>query len=167
MQHDKNPRILNLIAGMVFLGVPHWVDRDEENYWIRITWILKCSSQINMSKMPTSQLADTKSILVDVAHRFDDIEIRAGVLNVCEKRTTKVKSSRLLGILKNVVVSVFLQNAFGAMTYHYRLFPRILAQLKRQKRVALSIRSVMSRCTKWVTTNQKEVGGSVNGFLES
>lgn len=106
MQHDKNPRLLNLIAGVVFLGVPHWLDHKKEDSWKRIKCILKCSCQTNLSKLPTSQLADTASILADVANRFDDIKLRVGVLNVCEERTTKVKSPHLLRTAKHVLVSI-------------------------------------------------------------
>lgn len=83
------------------------VDCEEEKSWDRVRSILKCSCQINMSKIPTSQLASTRSILADVAHRFDEVRIWISVLNVCEKSPTRVKSSRLLGTPRNVVVCAF------------------------------------------------------------
>ena len=70
----------------------------EEEALYRIKSILKSSYPTRWSKLLTSKLADTASILSDLANRFDDIKIRVSVLNVCETQATKIKSSRLLGV---------------------------------------------------------------------
>lgn len=69
--------------------------------------MLKCSCQTKLSRLPKNELEATSPMLADVAKRFDDMNFRVSVLNVCETGFTKVKSLHPLNLRsKNVVVCI-------------------------------------------------------------
>lgn len=68
--------------------------------------MVKCSSQTKLSNLPKKELEATSPMLTDVAKRFDDMNLRVSVLNVCETGFTKVKSSHRYSRSKNVVVCI-------------------------------------------------------------
>lgn len=103
VQHYKNPRLLNLVAGTVFLGVPHYL-ANKDQFWDRIYWMIKCSCRTNLRRVPTSELAETLPMLADVAKRFEDIQLRPSILNICETGSIKLRRSHFSMRAKNVVV---------------------------------------------------------------
>ena len=88
--------ILGAVAGIVFLGTPHrgLSEADTLKRWLTIV-----ASTTNLRKsinLPEDRLPLERTLLAQLAHRFESIANRCPILTITESKKTKV----YLGILK-------------------------------------------------------------------
>lgn len=97
--------MLNIIAGIIFLGTPHRLEGvDVLQFGQRILSILKLDENSNPPRQALSRLKESASLFRDVAVRYDKTNLRVDTLSVYETRATKIRDGGL--ILKNKKVIV-------------------------------------------------------------
>ncbi|KAK8068768.1 hypothetical protein PG994_005384 [Apiospora phragmitis] len=96
---------LNVIAGIVFLGVPHYLeDANDEQYGERISYLLKANTGPSLNRQILTRLKKDSGIIRDIAMRFCSISLRVGILSIFEKKASKLQDSRFLQKSKKSVV---------------------------------------------------------------
>lgn len=97
--NDQYSDLLNTMAGIVFLGTPHRLEGvSDEEFGDRLVCILKLdiSTGTTLSRQSLVRLRDESPLILDLADRFNETNIRVNMLSIFEERSTQIKDSRAL-----------------------------------------------------------------------
>lgn len=98
--NNQHSDILNTVAGIVFLGTPHRLEggASDEELSDRFTRILKLDIK-NTTPLSSKSLKRLKRefrLILDVADRFNEANLRLNILSIFEERNTPIKDARAL-----------------------------------------------------------------------
>ncbi|KAI0858271.1 hypothetical protein F4860DRAFT_486771 [Xylaria cubensis] len=87
--------ILNSVAGIVFLGTPHKARTDEETLARFLGLMTGTASPRKPIRVAESRIKQERTMIYQLASRFEAINIRAPILSVFDTKTTKVSEGIL------------------------------------------------------------------------
>ncbi|KAK7992997.1 tetratricopeptide repeat domain-containing protein [Apiospora saccharicola] len=103
--YGRYSKVLNAVAGIVFLGTPHHMEGvSEEDYGERISCMLRATPGLNLNRQILSKLKESSGVLRDIAMRFSLTNFRVDILSVFETKVTKLRDGRILQKNKKIVV---------------------------------------------------------------
>jgi hypothetical protein len=103
-QHQKHGVLLDLIAGLIFLGTPDG-KKDPDSLVECLDGILNCCSKNVLSKTTVANLHDELPSFLDVAARFYNVASRIDILSCFEERQTRQLAVRAFRKSKGQTVS--------------------------------------------------------------
>ncbi|KAK8018781.1 tetratricopeptide repeat domain containing protein [Apiospora marii] len=109
-QYERYSDLLNVMAGITFLGTPHQLDgATHEQYGEQIACLLRANPGLHFNRHTFVKLKEDSVLLRDIATRFNETILRVDILSVFETKVTKLRDSSFFKRnKKRVVVDSFL-----------------------------------------------------------
>lgn len=80
-------KVLNMNAGIIFLGTPHPTYR-QPKLWRRLTPMLSCTTKF--SKVNLAQAELEAAIVANISQKFEEAGLEIPVVSIYEEKKTKV-----------------------------------------------------------------------------